>query len=421
MRKEKLNTDKFKLNVLSAYIAISGIFWLPGIPSGLLSYLKFLVYFILSVLGIISYEKINKKILSLIIGLLFCAGISLVSALLYYSIEESIESARSFFEPMLWLIAMSCVDDKNITYFIKQFRKIFVPVGLLYAVPILVFLGMIGNIYPQGNYASAVLGSIDSDFQFEQLSVAFSGFTGSRVGWGIVVATSILFYLAARAYLIFPSRTEIAVAILLVFGGILSIMSTGARGGVLVLSLFGIWSILKLMRSSSNKFITVGFLIPTISITVILLLPHLSIPDNYFRGFEFGGNTEETVNSITTGRLDTIIKSLEKLQTSPWFGLGVEGAKVRLGDDTELSPHNVWIRILCERGIVAIIPVMYLTVLILTLATGNRGRYSRPTHNFGLVVYAGMLIGLSEPAAIFGSMNTNLPFWTAVYICAKFR
>lgn len=419
--------ERLQITLIGLYMAIAGIFWFPAISAQLLSAAKMALFsgiFALAIfLGIAPNTATRRLVLALLVGSL-CI---FISNLITTSTAVAIHAARDLLEPAIWLVALSsirvCAYNLTIRYFI--YATVFFLVISLY--PVGVVMGLLPELYPPVDYLDIPL-----DAPAGYGSVVADGFSGSRTGWGVIVSFNTLFL---TVWLLSTNRVSQRILGLFVFFvGLASIVVTGARGGAVAMILsIAYFSLRRIRLNKLPKYIMMAPIIAGFALGGFQVVSNLA-PERYLRGFSDNGSVYEKINAATSGRLDSIIVPIERFVTSPFFGLGADGgAKVTVSTNGHaIDPHSAIVRILYESGIVGFIPVCVVCALLLSAVVGFRGRARRwgseqgvnrwyLMRDFSPVVIAGFILAFAEPRVIFGTFNTNMVFWTTIWVLLQQR
>lgn len=415
------SVDKCHAIIIAIYLAIAGVYWFPGVPHLLLADIKSALYFSAVAIGILRVPGFAVEQSRLVYGLVACAVAAFFSNALNSDIETALLQSREFILPLLWLVALlglkpagynwvlRCLTVSMTFVLMLAFLQIAASVGLVqdWAAP-LELLDRAGD--RSGEDAIRVL---------EEGSIVRAGFAATSTGWGAVLAPVAL--LAAALYRrdnAKPYRAK-ALAALALIGSLSSIAGTSARGGVAAIfagTIFG------LAAAREGRLFA---LVAAISVTMIMWQLDVAtfLPDNFFRGFDASGSLFSIIDSASTGRLESYLGALNHFAESPIVGVGREKAVVWINNFETVQPHNTWLRIVAESGLLLGIPVLYVTWRMLRLASidGVRSKNEYAGANLrwpsvGPVIIGGLVLAFVEPRIIFGTFNANAVFWTAVWL-----
>lgn len=412
--------DQIQVGLIGLYVAIAGIFWIGDISPALLANLKLALFGLLVLIGLGQHQPFTRAMTYLLSWLAVCSVFAFATTLANADLAEATDSARSFAEPAFWMVALAGVRPAA---YQALFHTLAITLTMFFLValyPVAAAAGIAPITYPPAGFADqAEITNLDA-FQ-QSISVVAGGFNGLRTGWGVSVALSASLALALYMRNTPVSGWRVILAIIVIFGSMASIVVTGARGGSAALLLISLYGLLYRFPLSRYHRLVIVFFMIFAALLVFIVDYTLIVPENFFRGFGAGGSAFDALNAATTGRLDTWIVALELFVSSPFYGVGREGSLIMISGEI-LRPHNVWLRLLAESGLTLIIPVLAVTAQMLRLALPGReqrrlvasGGARMP--DTSLVLLCGLVIALAEPSVIFGSMNTNIAFWTALWI-----
>jgi hypothetical protein len=413
--------DKCHATIIAVYLSIAGVYWFPGVPHLLLTEIKSALYLATVAVGFLRIPSFAVEQSRLVYGLVACAVAAFFSNILNSGVETALLQSREFVLPLLWLVALlglkpagycwvlRCITVSMTFYLLLVLFQIAASVGLVrdWEAP-LELLDRAGD--RSGEDAIRVL---------EEGSIVRAGFAATSTGWGAVLAPVAL--LAAALYMrdnARPYRAKTLAALALI-GSIGSIAATSARGGVAAI-IFG--TIFALAAAREGRLFA---LVAVISVIVILrqLDAVTFLPDNFFRGFDASGGLFLVINSASTGRLESYLGAINHFAESPIVGVGPEKALVWINNFETVQPHNTWLRIFAESGLLLGVPVLYVTWRLLRLASIEGARSKNEYSGVGLrwpnvgsVLIAGLVLAFVEPRIIFGTFNANAVFWTAVWL-----
>jgi hypothetical protein len=415
------SVDKYHASVIAVYLAIAGVYWFPGVPHLLLADIKSALYFAAVAVGVLRVPRFTGEQSKLVYGLVACAVAAFVSNALNSDMETGLLQSREFILPLLWLVALlglkpagycwllRCLTVSMTFFLMLALLQLAASVGLVqdWEAP-LELLDRAGD--RSGEAAIRVL---------EEGSIVRAGFAATSTGWGAVLAPVAL--LAATLYRrdrARPYRAKTFAALALI-GSVSSIAATSARGGVAAII---VGTIFELAAARKGRLFAL-FVVFSIAMIMWQLDVTALLPDNYFRGFDASGSLFSIIDSASTGRLESFLGALNHFEESPIIGVGPEEAVVWINNFETVQPHNTWLRILAESGLLLGIPVLYVTWRMLRLASidraGSHGESERSNISWpsvGPVIVGGLVLAFVEPRIIFGTFNANAVFWTAVWL-----
>ncbi len=414
-------SDKLHVVLIASYVSISGIYWLPGVPSTILPQLKITVFGLLCFIGLLRIPRaIQSQGIIVIMRLGICAIAAFIANTITGGAGAGFNQMRDFLEPLLWLIALFGVRPQAYQWLFKSLTVTMTVFTIASFYPVAAYSGILPNLYPPIELVdpTGLRSAVDKQWVLQLGSVVGGGFAGQSTTWGALVPPAAL--LTAALYLRgqLRPRTARIIAGIVIVGSIASIAVTSARGGTMTLAAMAIYGVAVsrgIHFSSKAMFFIIILLVLSLNVTEWL-------PDNFFRGFDSKGDVLTRVNEASTGRIDSWVFGLKRFASSPIYGVGVEG----LGIESVYgigNVHNTWINILAESGLIVFLPMIFLAARLFSLALNNGKRpktiagfpaFSWPDTR--LVILSGLILSMAEPGIIFGNFNSNAPFWTAVWI-----
>lgn len=406
--------DAARIYAVALYVAFSGIYWLPGIPSAVFSVGKLAIFSTLLLLGLLPSGPIQPKELNLRIVLAVAGVFALIASTWTSDFETSLSVARNYIEPLLWLIALSAIPQRHRGKLIDALTLCMFGFVAISLYPILAQAGLLPNFNTPADFFS----SVGNEWEIRSSQISNSGFAGLRTGWGVTVATG---GVLAATLLLRRGREHKSArwgAVIVLAVSAASIAVTGARGGLVAL-----------LTATAFLFLTAGGRgrASTVLLCVVLLTALATdirefVPANLFRGYQAGGTTFERLDSVTTNRFSTYVAGANLVAGSPLVGVGPENARVAISDsETRVQIHNLWLRIAAETGLVSLCLLLLCTLQLLSLVFS--GRPNNKARNKGIVwpdtrpvIVCALVLALVEPNVIIGSFNINAAFWTAVWI-----
>ncbi len=111
------------------------------------------------------------------------------------------------------------------------------------------------------------------------------------------------------------------------------------------------------------------------------------------------------------------------IRESGFFGLGIHGTYQFLkSQGIHYDLHNTYLRVLCECGVLVGLTMIGLAVWLLkTIYKDIKNETNLKSLTLPLLLLSGIMSGLWEPQAVFGSVNWWCLWWFAlgVYIALK--
>jgi O-antigen ligase len=232
----------------------------------------------------------------------------------------------------------------------------------------------------------------------------FCGIAGQADVMGGVCAK----YIGAIFLLWRAGRCKLLYALPLTALGIVSLLASDARTGMIAMAAGMAAVVLLRSRWGTGLFLLLGL--------AVFLLFQIAPPrlDGLMSGFSRSGDPSEL--STLTGRLEIWEFSIKKILESPVIGWGYNSSKVVLGQHLGFenglmidTAHNLWLQNMLSVGLLGTLPLVALFVILIVKAC----RHPMPFRDFYMVV--ALVGGLADNQA-FGTTPTLLMavFFTAV-------
>lgn len=346
------------------------------------------IYFIVTFFKHISkIELDNIKIMKLYFFSIFCIGI--VASRLSKNYIEYFQQSKVLF---------------LLTYVMLPFS-----VGILFVKKEDVDLNVISIFYK----AICILGGLEIILRFSEMStsrgIRISGFTGLFNNYGLIIGTLLLYEI-----LILKKRK-----ILNIFIFCILIILAGSRGNIIAIFIFLL--IYYFITPSKNKKSVFIKIIKSISIIILvfsLIFIIFSIDFNKFNtnfSQEIMGKYVATIEAIKNNNLSTVTgeRSLIKDEFIDGFRDNIAfGHGFANQQEIRWDPHNAYIEILGELGLVGFIPFLILSVygLVKSLIYLRKSNYK--TNRFIAMVYILYWI----EAMFSGTIYTNNTIWFLIAI-----
>ncbi|MDH4980684.1 O-antigen ligase family protein [Hyphomicrobium sp. D-2] len=396
--------DKLHACLISTYVAIAGIYWLPGINANLIAQAKIALFGTLVIIGLARFRISHRQQSNLYFLMGLCAAAALTTNIINENAEVAIGRARDFIEPLLWLIALFALPHRAFPFLLRALTWAMAIFLCLAMYPVFAYAGLLPDFpVPPQFFEGGPYWLIESSM------VSNSGFSASRTGWGAVLAPAAL--LAAVLFLKSPKPSKLLIATtgVLLIGALASMIVTGGRGGPLALVAAVAYGLATTGGLRASNIVLLA------AITGVFLFSGAMafIPDLFFRNTDAGGSLFDKLNALSTGRLASFVAAFDRWQEAPIEGVGVENARVWLDNYGIVAVHNVWLRFLAESGLLLFVPLSLVTLELVRLSL-NKVDANIPRAS--LVIICGLVLGLLEPSVVFGSFNANAPIWTSVWI-----
>lgn len=242
-------------------------------------------------------------------------------------------------------------------------------------------------------------GSMRNPFYEYPYPLYLSGFQGGRTGWGsacgFMMAVALIAALNAKT----PRRHGFWLAVALVIA--VNPILVGTRGGTLGTALLFLAYGAMIARSkgglSARGLAALGGLLLLLAGLIIFNWESIQY-SRVWTSFSEDSLLEE--NSRITG----YAMALDAFAKHPLAGFGEFSLEGTLGYN---EIHNLWLRLMVERGVFAGLITSGVLIFLLTPLAKNRAKGSP------LLLIAGLVPTMFEPTAIFGNFFSTFAFWMA--------
>lgn len=254
---------------------------------------------------------------------------------------------------------------------------------------------------------AAYTSAVNNGYIGAELAPMYSTGLGiARTGW----ATTLCSYLPLTHFFINNKRLFYPAYVIIALTAILS----ASRGG-LFLTLF-ITTILFVKSSNGGAFKTISIL--SIATLFLLTMPYITDIEHFLRLPIGGGNLD-----FSTGRTSQYEHIPDMLREGGLFGLGIHGTFYFLkSQGIHYDLHNTYMRVLCEYGMFVGLTMIGLSIWLLkTIIKDIKNEKNLKLLSLPLVLLSGILSGLWEPQAVFGTVNWWCLWWFVLggYIASK--
>ncbi len=399
--------DKAAPWLLSLFLALSPVYWLPGVGREVLLGLEWSLFLAALVL-VFGTELWKGRLLwpAGVLGPLGFAGILLLWA------PGLLQAKGSF-----WVIAFVAQMGFYLSFFccffhiardgddvFAIFRRAFLLVALLAG-------------------AALVLLALDQRAPCAFDSVYVNGWDVKSTGWGIRLAFSVpaaaLFFLPSQVRRPPAWKSLAIVGVVVIIG---SQLVSGSRGGLLA-SVVAVGT-LALLRSS-KRLAAVATLAAIIMAGAIFSQKPCERPLKIVRHFlilkcileKNSLSSCADLESLSAYRLQGWILGLEKIAERPFLGHGLRQVSYQSRSNKPVEIHNVWIKWAAYTGVLA--PVWLLVMMAFILRAGRR--VLRDVHRTAAeregvaalrsVVVAGLLLAMVEPNIPLGVFQGVAVWW----------
>jgi hypothetical protein len=358
-------------------------------------------------------EKYTRRELTLYKYFLFLIASSFLAGYFSTGFQFAFSLVRDFVIIVVFLYSLSIINQNYLTSILKLSTIISTFFLILSLSPIWVTLGIMNNYYPPIEAIRTNFNDLNfDDFQFtlESGTSANSGFSGTRTSAGLCIS-SLTLYIISNILYIYRLKYFIKLfcAIVILILSSLCLVLIGARSGFFILILS-----IPFFFNNRKKIFSIYLFFALIFYLFIYLNLYLLLPDFFIRGFNPSANLVDNIDSTTTGRFSSYILGLQNFWNSPIWGVGPEKSFVYVNDGELVHPHNTFIRIMSESGLLLFIPVLYIFSYMYKKFKSKYlmvSIYSYRIPNYFPVVSCYFIYLFIEPRILFGSFNLNLIFW----------
>ena len=401
---------KFNLRswLLSTYLGIAPVYWLPGVspellrtvkvglfviavgsvflhgfavrgvvPKGLLGPLGFLALLLFSVPGLIQAVDVSSRV-----GLVMDVGFGAIFLWCFFNITQRRD-----------------IDPNQV---------------LGRSLAIISFFAAL-------TVSSALTGLPDWQSPYGH-GLTEAGFGNKRTGWSNGLALylpAVLFLVGKKPLHRSTFRQFCCLAILACLVG--SQFLAGGRAGILLSCL----TILVLMCLRPSFGI--------LTISALLLAAAVALPENWYTHLRLdrlagGVQSLHDLDHISAQRIGGYVMALELLEERLWIGYGIGQViyETSYGKQTEI--HNLWLKWTVYCGILAPLIFLAMVIRMLRIAVRNLKRAIRMGDTVAVaapscILFLGILLTLVEPNVLVGAFQTSAVWWAAagIVMSASFK
>ena len=240
-------------------------------------------------------------------------------------------------------------------------------------------------------------GGVPNPFYEYYYPLSLSGFAGGRTGWGVSCGFMMAFALIAAI-----NRTTRAGIVWMAVAAVLAVNSfmVGTRGGTLTAALL-LFSFVAISFKNGKRPLAIAsvFILFFSALAFVAVNIEWIESTRVWQAFTGGTVRQENI------RLNGYQMAFSGLIERPLAGFGEFDLEAALGYS---EIHNLWLRLLVERGILAggvTCAVVFWLVARL---------FKSPVRGASLVIIAGLLPTMFEPTTIFGNFFSTFGFW---FVC----
>ncbi|EHA14327.1 O-antigen ligase [Halomonas sp. HAL1] len=385
-RFDNLLSSSFYTNLYALLLSLGPVYWLPGVSPALLLILKSFLFVVLITISV-SALVVKKRFLFcggkpvFIIFSFFC--LASIPAIIFGEFSQSVYHVQNSLQIFLFVAATSVLIEYGRVLVVAR-RAVFL-FFLFSSLSIVMML-----LFP--DYPNPLN---------QQLSVANTGLGGSRTGWSPAVALFMPW-----AYSLGYSSLFMSVLQVFVFASnqIITVGRTGILASLVPLFVLGALS------KRIKVFLAVSF-----SLVILIIYAVYNLDD--LRLNQGGFDSLESVNELSTGRVDDYVVAGKIIMQSPLTGQGFN-LLVNAGEGA--YPHNVFILLTAQGGI--LLGGSAFILVCLGLLSGLRKFRSSPIKQASfLTLLAGFVVAMLEPKFIFGNFNNSVFWWFCFCLCASKR
>lgn len=389
--------------LLTACLALANIVWFATFTLGMIKMILIVLMILMNIGLLVNYKNYYGLVIFILI---FTILIFVATCSSQQSSNDNIYWLYGFLENYLFL-TLGYSYYRNGKKVSMVFQSI-IPFTCFFC--LLIVLNFITG-YPdwvspiaQESYDNAFYGGYIN----AEISPMFStGFGIARTGW----ATSLSSYLPLTLLLInnkkifFPTYILIAATVII----------SASRGGLLTVVIISFISFLKSNMMAAKKILS--FTVIVLIAIAILALSDFDTITTFLRLSVDNGE------DFSSGRTSQYALIPQMVRDAGFSGLGIHGTKDYLSKyGLYWDLHNTYFRTLCECGWIVGLFVFIASIKLFILIIKD----IEQCHNLSglclpLILISGLLAGLWEPQAVFGSVNWWSLWWFAlgVYLAQK--
>lgn len=366
--------------ILSLYLILAPIYWLPFLPPTILEYIKVSLFLFFMIAYKIKFRPIvgPNGLLGVtgfvIIIILSLPGITLNNWFDYYERTIDVIVAASF-----------VIIIYNLNKIEIDLDKVVMNSALIFS--LVVFFVILSNFNILPNFTS----TLNKKFLINDV-----GLGGVRTGWSIGIAFYVPFILLKIKNSTKKYKTILIVPLLIL---LISQYLVGGRSGLLSsIIIIGIFLIVyKKWKTLSIALITIFLIYSTVSIKTY---------GDIEKNLRFGSYLTNTNSDFSGGRFYQYRTALKNISENPISGNGIRSFSVH---ETGGDLHNTWLKFWYESGI--LLPLFFLYMIYLNIK--NKLLYKRNDFVIAalLCIVTGIIISMFEPGTILGTFQNSVLFW----------
>lgn len=232
--------------------------------------------------------------------------------------------------------------------------------------------------------------------------LVFTGFGGSRTGWGVGVALLVpyLFYFLIQSSN-FSEKAFFFFLMLIVFIGL---VSTQGRGGF-ISSLVAVFVFLLLVAPRKK--------IQTIIVLIVIVIGGVIVITDYAEHLRLEGLLAGDIWGSSGGRMPSNMVAFDLAAKNVLFGSIPEGIDLTHYGFAHSSIHNFWLRLLLQGGLFFMLPsfIMYLFFIYSAFKNYLKNILKLESALMLSMLIAGFFVTMLEPGGVFGAFFNVFVFW----------
>ncbi len=418
--------------LLSLFLALGPVHWLPGISRDFLRTLEWAIFVV--ALGLVFGAELTRGRLPFPKGLLGPLGFT---GFLILWIPGFLQATGPL--QVVYFISKVCISalvfwcffciSRSSDVVATIFRRAFILIWVLACVHL---INILVNSFEWGSICG---------WDYSHGSTDTVGFGETYTGWSIGLAmfipVSALFALSSHRkwslpWKVFGLRWLLPWKVFGVIGAVGLLIDqfvSGGRGGILVSILVAAAFVLIPSVRWLALIVVMAGLFVGISYLDTSCYKHARLDRLGSVGSSFGAKKPDLVrpdlvaktrlDNLSAHRIQGYVHGLEKIQERPFFGHGLKQVMLdtRWGTQTEI--HNLWLKWATYTGVLA--PLFFLTMVLLILRSGwqiLRDRLATTEERgeaavLALIVLAGLAISMIEINLPLGSFQLTAIWWAA--------
>ncbi len=413
--------------LLSLFLALGPVHWLPGISRDFLRTLEWAIFVV--ALGLVFGAELTRGRLPFPKGLLGPLGFT---GFLILWIPGFLQATGPL--QVVYFISKVCISalffwcffciSRSSDVVATIFRRAFILIWVLACVHL---INILVNSFEWGSICG---------WDYSGLSTDTVGFGRKSTGWSIGLAmfipVSALFALSSHRkwslpWKVFGLRWSLPWKVFGVIGAVGLLIDqfiSGGRGGILVSILIAAAFVLIPSVRWLALIVVMAGLFVGISYLDTSCYKNVKLDQLASVGSSLGAEKPDLVaktqlDNLSTRRIQSYAHGLEKIQERPFFGHGLNQVMLDTPWGIQSEIHNLWLKWATYTGVLA--PLFFLTMALLILRSGwqiLRDRLATTEERseatvLALIVLAGLAISMAETSTPLGSFQLTAIWWAA--------